>query len=380
MERKDVFIGFEIGRILTKIVREEPLTVNEHSTLDSWIKKDENNRIYFNNLKNESQLTTSIKQLYQTDSNQQFYLIEQKIRKNKKVKLIRSISIAAGLITILSTGLWFFYNNTENNTIETTLVSNDVLPGSNKATITFSDGKAIELKDVDGIKISSRGITYTDGHEVSSSENHNSAILKTPRGGQYQITLSDGTKVWLNAGSSLEYPMKFTANREVKLNGEAYFEVYHDPKHPFIVKTDIQQIKVLGTIFNIRAYENNQYTTLVQGSVEVKANGSTSTRKMKPNEQAIINNYSLSIQKVDAMEFVAWKEGLISSSSISLVDLSQEIERWYDVDFKFLPNFRNEESAYLTINKNEKLSSVLKVIEKTYGVKATIQGKEVLIR
>jgi hypothetical protein len=114
--------------------------------------------------------------------------------------------------------------------------------------------------------------------------------------------------------------------------------------------------------------------------VEVKANGSTSTMKMKPNEQAIINNYSLSIQKVDALDFVAWKQGLISSGSISLFDLSKEIERWWDMDFKFSPNFKNTERAYLTISKNENLSSVLRVIEKTYGVTAEIHGKEVDIR
>ncbi len=164
------------------------------------------------------------------------------------------------------------------------------------------------------------------------------------------------------------------------MSGEAYFEVHHDSKHPFLVKTDHQEVKVLGTRFNIRAYEDKQFTTLVQGSVEVKVNGSTSTMKMKPNEQAIIHNYSLSIQKVNALDFLAWKQGLISSGSISLLDLSKEIERWWDVDFKFSPNFKNTERAYLTISKNENLSSVLKVIEKTYGVTAEIHGKEVGIR
>ena len=381
MERKDVFISFEIARILKKIVQEDPLSVDEHIVLNSWLKEDKKNENYFQRIKKAAYLTDSIKELYKTTSELQFNIVEAKLKQKKIKRIIRYISIAAGFLVVLNIGLLLYIqkSRTEKNTFSNT-ATNDVPPGSNKASITFSDGKSVDLQDLDGIKVSEKGFAYTDGKLVRTLEDISSAVLKTPRGGQYHITLSDGTKVWLNSGSSLEYPVEFSGNREVKLSGEAYFEVHHDPKHPFFVRTEIQQIKVLGTRFNIRAYEDKQYTTLVQGSVEVKANGSTSTMKMKPNEQAIINNYSLSIQKVDALDFLAWKHGLISSGSISLLDLSKEIERWWDVDFKFSPNFKNTERAYLTISKKENLSSVLKVIEKTYGVTAEIHGKEVEIR
>lgn len=382
MERKeDLYISFEIGRILKKIVQEEPLTVHEHTALKSWLKEDEKNEEYFGRLKNPDYLVDSIKQLYKTQSDQQFRVIEAKLKQKKIKKIVRFITVAAGFLIVLNIGLLLLMDKPKSQKdLSPSTAINDIPPGSNKASITFSDGKSIDLQDFGGIKVSENGITYTDGKLVSSLKNVRSAVLKTPRGGQYHITLSDGTKVWLNSGSSLEYPVEFSGNREVKLSGEAYFEVYHDPKHPFLVNTDIQQIKVLGTRFNIRAYDDKQYTTLVQGSVEVKANGSTSTMRMKPNEQAIIHNHSFSIQKVDALDFVAWREGLIISGSITIFDLSKEIERWWDVDIKFQPNFKNTERAYLTISKDEKLSSVLKVIEKTYGVNAAIQGKEVIIR
>ena len=381
MERKDVYISFEIGRILKKIVQVDPLTVDEHIVLNSWLKEDKKNEDFFQKVQNPAYLAESIKQLYKTESEIQFSLVEAKLKQKKIRRIIRYISIAAGFLVILNIGLLLYIqkSRSEKETFSNA-ATNDVPPGSNKASITFSDGKSVDLKNLDGIKVSEKGFVYSDGKLLRSLKDISSAVLKTPRGGQYHITLSDGTKVWLNSGSSLEYPVEFSGNREVRLSGEAYFDVRHDPKHPFLVKTDIQQIKVLGTRFNIRAYEDKQFTTLVQGSVEVKANGSTSTMKMKPNEQAIINNYSLSIQKVDALDFLAWKQGLISSGSISLLDLSKEIERWWDVDFKFSPNFKNAERAYLTISKNENLSSVLKVIEKTYGVTAEIHGKEVDIR
>ncbi|RQO37658.1 hypothetical protein DBR39_12255 [Chryseobacterium sp. KBW03] len=381
MERKDIYISFEIGRILKKIVQVDPLTVDEHIVLNSWLKEDKKNEDFFQKVQNPAYLAESIKQLYKTESEIQFSIVESKLKQKKIRRIIRHISVAAGFLVILNIGLLLYIqkSRSEKETFSNTAI-NDVPPGCNKASITFSDGKSVDLQDLDGIKVSEKGFIYTDGKLVRSLNDISSAVLKTPRGGQYHIILSDGTKVWLNSGSSLEYPVEFSGNREVRLSGEAYFEVRHDPKHPFLVKTDIQQIKVLGTRFNIRAYEDKQFTTLVQGSVEVKANGSTSTMKMKPNEQAIINNYSLSIQKVDALDFLTWKQGLISSGSISLLDLSKEIERWWDVDFRFSPNFKNAERAYLTISKNENLSSVLKVIEKTYGVTAEIHGKEVDIR
>ncbi|AZA84517.1 FecR family protein [Chryseobacterium lactis] len=381
MERKDVYISFEISNILKKIVQEEPLTFSDHSTLETWLLKDEGNKIYFNNLKNENLVADSIKKLYNTDSNVQFKLIEQKIRKKRKLMLFRKMSIAAGFIVVFGTSIWYlnYKSGTQEPTFKT--IENDILPGSNKATITFGNGKAINLKETEGILVTPSGLTYSDGSSINDSEFIGSAILKTPRGGQYKITLADGSKVWLNSNSSLEYPVKFSNNnREVRLNGEAYFEVHHDPKHPFLVNTTLQEVKVLGTTFNIRAYEDKQYTTLVQGSVEIKSNGSTFTRKLKPNEQAIIDHYSLSIKNVDALDFIGWKEGLINSGNISLVELSKEVERWYDVDFKFPQNFKNSESADLSINKNENLSTVLKVIDKTYGVKTEIHGKEVIIR
>jgi ferric-dicitrate binding protein FerR (iron transport regulator) len=381
MERKDVFISFEIGRILKKIIQVDPLSVDENNALNSWLKEDKKNEDYFQKINDPAYLSDAIKQLYKTESEIQFSIVEAKLKQRKIKRIIRYISIAAGLLVVLNIGLLLYLQKSRSEFDKfSNTATNDVPPGSNKASITFSDGKSIDLQGLDGIKVSEKGITYTDGKLVRTLKDISSAILKTPRGGQYQITLSDGTKVWLNSGSSLEYPVAFSGNREVKMSGEAYFEVHHDSKHPFLVKTDRQEVKVLGTRFNIRAYEDKQFTTLVQGSVEVKVNGSTSTMKMKPNEQAIINNYSLSIQKVDALDFLAWKQGLISSGSISLLDLSKEIERWWDVDFKFSPNFKNTERAYLTINKNENLSSILKVIEKTYGVTAEIHGKEVGIR
>lgn len=382
MERQDLYSSFEMSSILKKVIQHDSLTASEHLTLDTWLKKDEKNRIFFESLQNEENLAESIKEQFNTNTHVQYKLVEKKIRQKKKLKILRLAGVAAAFFLAFGTGIWFFTNNTHTTDQPAMIaVSGDILPGSNKATIKLSSGQSIDLNEHEGIHITDSGFTYNDGTSIGNTGHAESATLITPRGGQYQITLSDGTKVWLNANSSLQYPLAFNGkHREVQLKGEGYFEVAHNAKQPFIVKTDQQQIKVLGTAFNVRAYTEKQYTTLLRGSVAVNLKGSTSTRMLKPGEQAIVQDYSLSVGKIDVTDFVAWKDGIIAGTSVSLKEILSEIERWYDVDFKYAANFTNSERAYININKNEKLSSVLKALENTYGIRAEIRGKEVIIK
>lgn len=382
MERQDIFSSFEMSRILKKVIQQNALTISERLTLDTWLQKDEKNRNFFESLQNEENLAESIKEQFKTNTHLQYKLVEKKIRQKKKLKILRLAGMAATFVLAFGTGIWFYSNNTHNTDQHINVaVEGDILPGSNKAKIKLSSGQSIDLNEHEGIHITDSGFMYDDGTSIGKTGHAESATLITPRGGQYQITLSDGTKVWLNANSSLQYPLAFNGkHREVQLKGEGYFEVAHNAKLPFIVKTDQQQIKVLGTAFNVRAYSEKQYTTLLRGSVSVNLKGSTSTRMLKPGEQAIVQDYSLSVGKIDVTDFVAWKDGIIAGTSVSLKEIVSEIERWYDVDFKYTANFTNSERAYININKNEKLSSVLKALENTYGVKAEIRGKEVIIK
>ncbi|MNI30585.1 hypothetical protein D3C73_844370 [compost metagenome] len=142
----------------------------------------------------------------------------------------------------------------------------------------------------------------------------------------------------------------------------------------------MQQIKVLGTAFNLRAYSEVQFTTLIRGSVSVTLNHAGSPEVLKPGEQAIVQDHIILKQKTDVNDYVGWKDGNIIGSSVSLEVIGSDIENWYDVDFIYPRNFKNCEKAHININKNEKLSSVLKAIENTYGVKTEIRGKEVFIK
>lgn len=271
----------------------------------------------------------------------------------------------------------------------------DVQPGGNRATLTLGDGRTIDLSEKqDGIIVDD-GISYLDGSTVLS-EQVNEGIrvggkqhltLTTPKGGTYQIKLPDGTVVWLNAASILKYPSRFDGNeRVIELEGEAYFDVaIAGAQHvPFKVIAHGQVIEVLGTEFNVSAYADDPETktTLVEGNVRVKAVGSGGTNLsssfsyLKPGQQAVTRGSFLDISEVDIFDYTAWRDGMIVLNGARLADVMRQVERWYDVVVD-VPVLKTNKTAYVIINRNENLSSVLKALEETYQVKLKLEGRRV---
>ncbi len=254
---------------------------------------------------------------------------------------------AAAIIVAMLGGTWFVWNtgNSDNPMHQVNTVQNDIAPGGDRAILTLADGSQIVLDSAGNgliaqegaakvIKLKSGEIAY-DAATTASSEVHYNTI-RTPRGGQYQVTLPDGTKVWLNAESSLRYPTVFVKDeRKVELTGEGYFEVARNEKKPFYVSTDKMEIKVLGTHFNVNTYHDETYykTTLLEGKVEV-----TTLRKkvtLNTGEQAKLQvlDMELKISKnVDLDEVMAWKEGLFYFSDASIETVMKQLSKWYDVD------------------------------------------------
>lgn len=257
----------------------------------------------------------------------------------------------------------------------------DFEPGKNRAYITLSSGEHLDLDSSQASLITKDGrYTYGDGTELLSFTEAEFATVQTPRAGHYQIYLPDGTGVWLNSESSIEYPTRFeTDKRQVILKGEAYFDVAHKPDQPFVIQTPEQEIKVLGTKFSVRAYDKVEYTTLISGKVEVRSSHSTRQYTLEPGKQALLDKDGIHIREVNVEEYIGWMQGRIVGMPISLKRLIPEIERWYDVNFSYNDSSGLEEKAYININRNENLSTVLKALEATYEVKFNIRGKEVNI-
>jgi hypothetical protein len=253
----------------------------------------------------------------------------------------------------------------------------DVLPGGNKAILILGNGKRIDLSSsvtgtlahVAGTSIiKSNKSTLTYSADEASSNTGNTAgkmtnTVITPKGGQFEVQLPDGTRVWLNAASSLTYPVHFSGGRRaVWLTGEGYFEVAKDKTKPFDVSTGNQHVQVLGTHFNVNAYpdENAQKTTLLEGSVKIVSN--TNTVVIKPGEQAVNNGSDLNIRRLNAEDAVAWKNGLFHFDHTELHELMRELSRWYDVEIVYEGQSRNRLFSG-TIDKTYSLSEVLRVLE-----------------
>lgn len=255
----------------------------------------------------------------------------------------------------------------------------DLSPGTNRALITLSDGKVIELSENQEGVVLGEELTYEDGTLVTQLNNEKIryATIETPRGGQYQITLADGTKVWLNADTKLTYPLNFTGtSRIVELAGEAYFEVtsfsLEGNKIPFLVKTAQQEVTVLGTQFNIKAYADDGdgvQTTLVEGGVQLHFAGETLL--LHPGEQGVSNAQGLDKRKVDVSQFIAWKNNEFVFEETELKDALKMLSRWYDFDVSFGNDFPTTH-LYGSISRTKNLTEVLKIMESS-GLKFKIE-------
>lgn len=304
----------------------------------------------------------------------------------KRIRLWPRISVAIAAMALLSMGVWLYTSRQE--IVEPSIQlahQNDIAPGTNKATLTLSNGKTIQLSNAKTGVIIGADLRYNDNTSLASVPNSNEnefTTVSTPRGGTYQIQLADGTKVWLNAASSLKFPSTFanTAERKVELSGEGYFEVAKDKKHPFIVKNAGQDVKVLGTHFNINAYgdEENIKTTLLEGSVYVVNSLEKTGKTLIPGQQSIISGNTTSIKNnIDLDEAVAWKNGYFNFNE-SLESIMNKVSRWYDVDVIY--EVKPASDPFIAkISREKTLSALLNIIEKTGDVHFKIEGRRIIV-
>ncbi|MBD1422214.1 FecR family protein [Sphingobacterium chuzhouense] len=259
---------------------------------------------------------------------------------------------------------------------------NAFTPGGNKASLTLSNGRQINLSDAySGIVIDGQ-IGYQDGSSLfdeGSVAEDEMLTLSTPRGGQYQVTLSDGTKVWLNAESKLHYPYRFSKDiRTVELEGEAYFEVAHLKGSPFIVKTSKEKVEVLGTHFNVNSYQAdiNSTVALLEGKVKVSS-GEDYATVLKPGQQSVMRKGKMEIQTINVDECVAWKNGEFMFNNETLENVMKKVARWYDLDIELSSNLKHVE-IWGSVSRYDNFNTVLKLIKMTDdGIRFEVTGRRV---
>lgn len=338
------------------------------------------------------------------DLRQRLGLPSGEVRGTSKIYRVRMVlRYVAAILVFVAVGISIYQYTSDDKPSQqlSSKYGDDVLPGTNRATLALADGSIIELSESqDGIIINDDEVIYEDGASLAviSNEGQREEILQlvltTPKGGQYQVTLPDGSKVWLNAASTLTYPSRFSDSaRVVSLDGEAYFDISErlsvvdnrslreKEKIPFLVKTINQTVEVLGTQFNISAYvdEEETKTTLVEGSVRVvPTTGRQSPVTIRPGDQSTVRGAQLDIQQVDANEYTAWKDGLFILNNADFIKAIRQLERWYDVEFVGDVASNAKVSAILPRTVN--LSDVLNAMAENTNMKFTITGRRIMVQ
>jgi transmembrane sensor len=308
-------------------------------------------------------------------------------QKNSRSFLLKAIA-GVSMVIIVFQGIYYYKVNKPDIIAKNKAVKQGIMPGSNKAILTLQDGSKIVLNDAkDGVlarqgnakvvKLNNGQLVYDKTNVAPQKELLNT--MTTPRGGQYKLTLPDGTNVWLNASSSITYPTAFVGKkRNVSITGEAYFEVTKDKTRPFHVTAGNQTIEVLGTHFNVMAYadESAIRTTLLEGSVKIT--GGNGAGILKPGEQGVVDKSgSLKIGPALTDEAVAWKNGCFKFNRVDIKYIMRQLGRWYDVDVVYEGQVKTDEFVG-TISRSENIVQALHLLELT-NVHFKIRDKKIIV-
>lgn len=381
----------EIKRLLEKFHSGDSLTASETEKLRDW----------YDSFEDKQEIDQELSAAQQDALKNRMWTSIRNITTAKVISFSRRrewwrYAIAAASIVILAgLAIWRFQINQTNvpgnKVFSSKIVADDILPGGNKATLTLANGNIIYLDQVDNgivagdqhtkvIKEESGKLAYKSSENTTGKPIEYNTIT-TPAGGQYQVILADGSKVWLNSMSSLKFPMHFEGkDRTVELTGEGYFEVAHNAEKTFYVKTGDVKVLALGTEFNVKSYgvDNTIQATLVSGSVRVTSQNQM--KILKPFEQAVYqktNGELQSLGPVDLDEVTAWKNGYFLFRNRKLVTILKDLEKWYDATIIY--NAEITDSYSLRISRDVPVSKLLKFIELSGGVHFKIENQRIIV-
>lgn len=382
----------KIHRIVDLINRaqEDLLSENEQLELEQWMQKP-GNRALFDHLSNEEQTARELELLSQYDANKAFRKFKGKPQITIPV-FLKYASIAACFVLPLVAAvlLWMSRDvDVEQVVLSSVIENKDVLPGTKRAVLTLSDGQQVDLTQSKGQVISDgTSEIIVDSGQMVYAANESTVEVKynsiyVPRGGEYMMCLSDGTKVYLNSDSRLTYPVVFTKNtREVTLEGEAFFEVVKKGSLPFRVKSGDMKVTVLGTKFNVKAYPEDQRmeTTLVEGSVKISTDSQNII--MKPGEQVcyLPNNGQITTQLVDVSLYTCWRDGRFLFKRENLETILMALARWYDVSVSFEDIKLKDRLFTGDLKRYSSIAEHLAMLEMTTNLTFTMQGRTVIVK
>ncbi|WP_346319222.1 FecR domain-containing protein [Chitinophaga sp. YIM B06452] len=397
MSDKKLYDPFHISSLLARKLY-GTLTASEEAELEAWLNESAGNRATLEKLLNEGTRKQEIERLQEFDGETALKSVRARIghpesagRKTLK-SYMKRIAAAAAIVIAISAGFWIYKVKSPAPQLSYQEERAEISPGANKAILVLSNGDKIDLqaakngniayqagavvnKQADG-KLDYRG----DGSAQTGTADE-SNTLHVPKGGQYELTLPDGTRVWLNAASSLTFPVAFNGKeRLVRLSGEAYFEVAKNAGKSFLVNVDGKQtVEVLGTHFNIKAYNDDPdiRTTLLEGSVKIISKNSHAI--IKPGQMAVNNlEAPLSVRNADLDEVMGWKNGLFVFNDEHMEDVLRIVARWYDVDVEYQTDVSQKKLRGI-VSKYKSIRELLDNITITSGIHYKIEGRRVIL-
>ena len=380
---------FYIARLIARYLSDE-IGEEEQAELTRWRDESPENERLFQEICKEENIKQNMQKRQTFHAEDGWEGVQRKIQRHRfRHRILNICKYAAIFIFPVAIATVAIYKS-GNEPQPLSQVEEQIVPGGKKAVLILDNGEAIDLKSTSGVELKEKDGTVI---QVDSTVlNYQQAPARTseklaynkvnvPRGGEYQLMLSDGSKVQLNSMSSIRFPVQFAQDcRLVELEGEASFEVSKTGQ-PFIVQTKGMKIEVLGTTFNISAYANEEYqTTLVSGSVKVQTeNGSN--RILKPSEQACITPGSnqINVRNVDTAFYTSWIHGKINFKDQRLDDIMKTLARWYDMDVVYENEATKELRFGCYVNRYNEITPLVKLLEQTGRVTVTVEGKTIKI-
>lgn len=371
-----------IEEIIIKRLSEEHLSKEESVFFDKWYQNSSNREYYNDLLKIRSGIIAS--QVKERIDKRKAW---NQVRPARKISLIRTLlKFAAIMILPLSLGVFLLIR--ENKQEKVVYAEVPVQPGKKQAVLTLSSGQQVMLADTivhvneKGMVISNfpdKELVYKIMNDTMKTETIYNTVT-VPRGGEYKLVLADGTIVWLNSDSHIRYPVTFSGNtRQVELEGEAYFEVAKDVEKPFIVRMNEYNVRVTGTQFNVRNYSNESLaTTLVEGGVQIERKGKVD--RLRPGQQAVLENNEIRIRVVNVEEQVAWRHGAFGFTQCRLENIMEELARWYDVDVFYMNQQVKDYHFSAWFKRSSSINEVINILEKTKKISLDLKGRILTVK
>lgn len=357
------------------------ITTEEEQELQDWRKENEENEALFQRVVQGEGFKNYLNMHAEYDFRPKFARLENKMKHNRRRRVLKRLCYAAAILPFIVAGILLWQRTSsfpESQQIE------HITPGRSIAVLTMGNGRKIALESgKEREKLDSNVIAICDTLEYSGHGGEQAVELHTlsvPRGGEFFLKLSDGTKVWMNSESELQYFSDFVGNeRKVFLKGEAYFEVERDTAKPFIVVSGKQEIRVLGTSFCVRAYEEEQmiFTTLEKGSVRVQTGENKVV--LQPGEQSVVKDGNIEVCEVNTLQYTAWRTGKYIFTDQPLGDIMTTLARWYDLNVFFTSSDLDKIRFTGELVRYTDVAELLRKFEILEKVKFEIKGKMVII-